>query len=246
MNVLINLKRMVRFSLEEDITDHPIKASIATIMGDKYPVSAQFDFIRVLVETELILKSLNPGKATRHDQIPARVLRDGASILAVPLVKLINIVIDNACVPLTGNWRKSVPYSRDMTKLTNVNTGLYPFLFCSIRLLRGVSKPTGWLLCATSVEVLVSIQKGIRLGVSVVATFGGLQRSARQQFCCWNCFSLDANQQKTAHRKRMFSFSQKVFNVRGKAIHHFKAKKIGFPKTYSILWRTKTFYEKKV
>ena len=55
MNVLINLKRMVRFSLEEDITDHPIKASIATIMGDKYPVSAQFDFTRVLVETEVIL-----------------------------------------------------------------------------------------------------------------------------------------------------------------------------------------------
>ena len=67
MNVLINLKRIVRFSLEEDITGHPIKASIATIMGYKYPVSAHFDFIRVLVETELIIKSLDPGKATRHD-----------------------------------------------------------------------------------------------------------------------------------------------------------------------------------
>ena len=106
----------MRFSLKEDITDHP---SIATIMGDKYPVSAQFDFIRVLVvEPELILKSLDPSKATGHDQISARVLRD-ASILAVPLAKLINIVFHNACVPPTGNWRKSVPSSRDMTKLTN-------------------------------------------------------------------------------------------------------------------------------
>ena len=107
----------MRFSLKEDITDHP---SIPTIMGDKYPVSAQFDFIRVVVvEPELILKSLDPSKATGYDQIPARVLRDGASILAVPLAEMINIVFHNACVPLTGNWRKSVPSSRGMTKLTN-------------------------------------------------------------------------------------------------------------------------------
>ena len=56
-----------------------------------------------MVETELILKSLDSNKATGHDQIPAHVLRDGASVLAGPIVRLINTVIDSACVP--AEWK---------------------------------------------------------------------------------------------------------------------------------------------
>ena len=44
-------------------------------------MAAQFEFNHVSkAETELILKFLDPNKATGHDQIPARVhvLRDGA------------------------------------------------------------------------------------------------------------------------------------------------------------------------
>ena len=78
-----------------DISVHP---SIAATREDC--VAAQFEFNHVsMAETELILKSLDPNKATGHDQIPARVLRDGASVLAAPIVRLINTVIDNACVP---------------------------------------------------------------------------------------------------------------------------------------------------
>ena len=82
-----------------DISVHP---SIAAIR--KECVAAQFEFNHVsMAETELILKSLDPNKATGHDQIPARVLRDGASVLAAPIARLINTVIDNACVP--AEWK---------------------------------------------------------------------------------------------------------------------------------------------
>ena len=42
---------------------------------------------------ELILKSLDLNKATGYDQIPARVLRDGALVLAPRIARLINTII---------------------------------------------------------------------------------------------------------------------------------------------------------
>ena len=78
-----------------DISVHP---SIAAIR-DECVVAAQFEFNHVsMAETELILKSLDP-----NDQIPARVLRDSASVLSAPITRLINPVIDSACVP--AEWR---------------------------------------------------------------------------------------------------------------------------------------------
>ena len=66
-------------------------------------VAGQFEFNHVsMAEIELII-SLYPNKAIGHDQIPARVLRDGASVLAAPISRLTNTVIDNACVP--AEWK---------------------------------------------------------------------------------------------------------------------------------------------
>ena len=87
------------FDVVMDISVHP---SIAAIREEC--VAAQFEFDHVSVaETELILQSLDPNKATGHDQISARVLRDGASVLATPIARLMNTVIDNACVP--AEWK---------------------------------------------------------------------------------------------------------------------------------------------
>ena len=53
---------------------------ILTLLWTLVFTHAQFEFNHVsMAETELILQSLDPNKATGHDQIPARVLRDGAS-----------------------------------------------------------------------------------------------------------------------------------------------------------------------
>ena len=83
-----------------DISVHPSMAAIR-----KDCVAAQFEFNHVsMAETESVtLKSLDPNKATGHDQIPDRVLQDGASVLAGPIARLINTVIDNACVP--AEWK---------------------------------------------------------------------------------------------------------------------------------------------
>ena len=84
------------------VVDISVHTSIAAIR-DECVVAAQFEFNHVsMAEIELII-SLYPNKAIGHDQIPARVLRDGASVLAAPIARLINTVIDNACVP--AEWK---------------------------------------------------------------------------------------------------------------------------------------------
>ena len=83
-----------------DISVHPSVAAIR----DECVVAAPFEFNHFsMAETELILKSLDPIKATGHDQFPAPVLRDGASVLAAPFARLTNTVTDNACVP--AEWK---------------------------------------------------------------------------------------------------------------------------------------------
>ena len=95
-----------------DISVHP---SIAAIR-DEWVLAAQFEFNHVSkTETQLILKSLDPNKATGHDQIPARVLQNGASVLADPVARLINTVTDNACVP--AEWKSA--------EICPPNAGLY-------------------------------------------------------------------------------------------------------------------------
>ena len=80
--------------------DISVHTSIAAVR-DECVVAAPFEYNHVsMAETELILKSLDPNKATGHDQIPARVLRNGASVFAA---RLTNTVIDNACVP--AEWK---------------------------------------------------------------------------------------------------------------------------------------------
>ena len=83
-----------------DISVHP---SIVAIRDERV-MAAQFEFNDVsMAETELILKSLDPNKATGHDQIPTCVLRDGASVLAGLIARLINTVINYACV--LAEWK---------------------------------------------------------------------------------------------------------------------------------------------
>ena len=76
--------------------DSSVHTSIAAIR-DECVVAALFEFNHVsMAETELIVKSLDPNKA-------APVLRDEASVLAAPIARLTNTVIDNACVP--AEWK---------------------------------------------------------------------------------------------------------------------------------------------
>ena len=106
-----------------DISVHP---SIAAIR-DECVVVARFEFNHVsTAEAELILKSLDPNKATGHDQIPARVLRDGALVLAGPIARLINTVIDNACVPAEWKLEEICPIFKRDDEFDSPNTGLYP------------------------------------------------------------------------------------------------------------------------
>ena len=97
--------------LVEDFRHHP---SIRTIT-EKCPMVEQFQFRHVTAtELAIILKSLNPNKATGHDHIPARALRECASVLATPLTALINTIIDSACVPVDWKLAEILPiFKRD-------------------------------------------------------------------------------------------------------------------------------------
>ena len=66
---------------EEYISDSNVATDISahpSIVAIRNCVAAQFEFNHLsMAETELILQSLDPNKATGHGQIPARVLRPG-------------------------------------------------------------------------------------------------------------------------------------------------------------------------
>ena len=70
----------------------------------------QFEFRNVeAAEILSILKSLDPKNATGHDTIPARPLRDRATIIASPLAVLINKIITSAYVPVDWKLAKLCP-----------------------------------------------------------------------------------------------------------------------------------------
>jgi len=63
-------------------------------------VAQPFQFRHVTSpELEILLKSLDPKKATGHDNIPPKALRTGATVFAYPLSVLSNKIIDSGKVP---------------------------------------------------------------------------------------------------------------------------------------------------
>ena len=64
------------------------------------PVTQPLQFRHVtLSELEITLKSLEPKKATGHDNIPPKALCTGAAVFAYPLSILLNKIIDSGKVP---------------------------------------------------------------------------------------------------------------------------------------------------
>ena len=96
------------------ISVHPSIAAIREIC-----VATHFVFDHVSgADTELILQSLDPNKATGHDQIPACSCPMGWSSrcigLAAIIARLINTFIDNACVPAYWKLARLCPiFKRD-------------------------------------------------------------------------------------------------------------------------------------
>ena len=87
-------------------TSHPSISAIQTHCS----AEEAFQFRSVCPpEVELILKSLDPKKATGYDKIPPRTLRDGADALAYPLSVLINKIIDSGSVPAAWKLAEICP-----------------------------------------------------------------------------------------------------------------------------------------
>ena len=157
-----------------DISVHP---SIAAIR--KECVAAQFEFNHVsMAETELILKSLDPNKATGHDQIPTCVLRDGASVLAGPIARLINTGTDNACVPAEWKLAEICPIFKRDDEFDKSKYRPVSILVLLDKVLRDVCKSSLFATSTCICKVLVSTLKRLQLRVCVVASYRGLERSS--------------------------------------------------------------------
>ena len=68
-----------------------------------------------------VLKSLNPSKAAGHDNIPPRMIKDGAEELAVPLCYLANLSLQSSLFPTSEKLAKISPVfkSNDRSLLDN-------------------------------------------------------------------------------------------------------------------------------
>ena len=80
-------------------------------------VSNDFEFSNVFEEgIKKILLSLDTSKAAGMDQIPAKFLRDGAEVLALPLRNIINLSIKESTFPEEYTIAKSQPIFKKGTK----------------------------------------------------------------------------------------------------------------------------------
>ena len=66
------------------------------------------------------LETLNPGKATGLDNLPAKFLRDGAKHLAHPLPHIINLSIHHGKVPNEQKQLGFHPFTKKIVRLTLV------------------------------------------------------------------------------------------------------------------------------
>ena len=80
-------------------------------------VSNDFEFSNVSEEgIKKILLSLDTSKAAGMDQIPAKFLREGAEVLALPLRNIINLSIKESTFPEEYTIAKSQPIFKKGTK----------------------------------------------------------------------------------------------------------------------------------
>ncbi len=63
-----------------------------------------------------ILKSLNPGKATCLDNLPARFVNDAAEIVAGPLTHIINLSIQHGIFPYDLKLARVIPIYKKNSK----------------------------------------------------------------------------------------------------------------------------------
>ena len=96
-------------------------------------VSNDFEFSNVSEDVKKILLSLDTSKAAGIDQIPAKFLRDGAEVLALPLRNIINLSIKLSTFPEECKIVKLKPIYKKGAKTDPKN-------YRAISLLRLVSK----------------------------------------------------------------------------------------------------------
>ena len=81
-------------------------------------------------ETLGLLRGLGRDKATGLDNIPARFLRDGASIIANPLTHIINLSISTGTIPEDMKSARVVPLHKKNSKTDTGNYRPVSILSC--------------------------------------------------------------------------------------------------------------------
>ena len=102
-NFFVNIAFHPPEPCEEQSSNHPSVIKIGNVMQN-HSSSDQFMFKSTNSTMVMeILKSLSPSKAVGHDNIPARLIKDGACIIADPLTQLFNSSIGSNSYP--SHWK---------------------------------------------------------------------------------------------------------------------------------------------
>ena len=91
-------------------------------------VSSDLEFSNVSEDVRKILLSFNTSKSAKMDQIPAKYLRDGAQVMALPLRNIINLSINSLTLPKECKIAKLKPILKKSARNDPKN-------YCSISLL---------------------------------------------------------------------------------------------------------------
>ena len=119
---------------KEQFPNHPSVTKIENIMQNHFS-SDQFRFkpTNSTMVTE-ILKSLSSSKAVGHDKIPARLVKDGACIIADPHTQLFNSSIGNKSYPSHSKYGQVTPVFKkgDENLKSNYRPPYYSIFFLTI------------------------------------------------------------------------------------------------------------------
>ena len=118
--------------LQEKLPNAPNKITSQTTKNyyakSSYKVSNDFELSNVSEEViKKVLLSLDASKATAMDQIPAKFLREGAEVLALPLRNIINLSIKLSTFPDECKIAKLKPLFKKVPGLIPKTTDLFHF-----------------------------------------------------------------------------------------------------------------------
>ena len=137
-------------TVDDAISMYENNASVQSIRNSRDQGSSFSFHLVTSDQVELKLKNLKSNKAPGHDQIPAKLLKKGATVLSAPLADIVNACIDESVFPQDYKHAEVRPIYKKNDPL-NMNN------YRPVSVLTGLSKVVEGIICDQMMDYLSNI-----------------------------------------------------------------------------------------